>query len=259
MKKLIIANWKMTPNSAQEAKALFNATARTATKIRKVKIVVCPPFIYLNLFSKKTSVSLGAQDVFWESPPAGGGSYTGEISAKMLKNAGVEYVIVGHSERRRLGETDEMINKKIKQALESRIKVIFCVGELERDDSEEHFKFIKEEIIKGLDKIPVKLLKSLIITYEPVWAISSAAASGKARFNADTPEDAFQMATYIKRILVSIFGKSLSRVPILYGGSVDFENTSDFLKKENIDGLLVGRVSWNIKTFSKLLKNTGRL
>lgn len=255
MKKLIIANWKMTPASAKEAASLFNATARTAKKTRNAKIAVCLPFVYLSSLARKSQISLGAQDIFWEDS----GSYTGEISAKMLKNLGVEYVIIGHSERRRLGETDKIINKKIKQALKNNLKVIFCVGEFERDEENNYFQFVKDEILKGLDKIPVKLFKNLIITYEPVWAISSANKSGKARFNADTPENAQEMAIYVKRVLVSLFGKAVRKISVLYGGSVDAKNAGAFLEKKGIDGLLVGRASWSAKTFSELLRNINKI
>jgi len=251
MKKLIVANWKMNPQTAKEAQEIFNATLRAAKKIHNAKIVVCPPFIWLSLLSGKPLLSLGAQDIFWEEE----GSYTGEISAKMLKNLGVEYVIIGHSERRRLGETDEAINKKIRQALKNHLKVIFCVGEFERDEENNYFQFVKNEILKGLDKIPANLFKNLIITYEPVWAISSVNKLGKARFNADTPENAQEMAIYIKRVLVSLFGKVVRKSPVLYGGSVDAKNAESFLKKEGIDGLLVGRTSWSAKTFGELLKS----
>ncbi|MFH0803723.1 MAG: triose-phosphate isomerase [Candidatus Tagabacteria bacterium] len=251
MKKIIVANWKMNPDNVDKAKALFADTTKAAKEIRNAKIVVCPPFVYLNFFKPMSGVGLGSQDVFWEDD----GPYTGEVSAKMLKNLGVEYVIIGHSERRQLGETDEIINKKIKQALKNKLKVIFCAGELERDEGGEYLQFVKDEIIKGLDKIPAKLFKNLIITYEPVWAISSSAKSDKARFSADTPENAQEMAIYAKRVLVSVFGKSARNIPVLYGGSVDAKNAASFLNKEGIDGLLVGRTSWNAKTFGELLKN----
>ncbi len=250
----------MNPSTTREAVELFSATEKAARKARNAKIVVCPPFVYLGLFSKnlkprsyKLKPDLGAQDVFWENPPAGGGFYTGGISAKMLKNSGVKYVIIGHSERRRLGETDEMINKKIKAALRNKLNVIFCVGETERDEEGRYLYFIKEEITRGLEKIPSKFFKNLIVAYEPVWAISSAKKSGK--FHPDTPEDAYQMATYIKRLLVSACGKIGRNIPILYGGSVDPKNAGDFLNRGNADGLLVGRTSWNAKKFGELLKN----
>lgn len=255
MKNLIVANWKMNPSGAREARELFNAAQRAARKIPNVKIVVCPPFVYLDLFAKKIGIGLGAQDIFWEES----GSYTGEVSAKMLKSLNCQYVIVGHSERRRLGETDEMINQKIKQALKNNLKVIFCVGEMERDEDGNYLQFVKDEIAKGLDKIPARFLKNLIVTYEPVWAISSASKSGKARFNADTPENAQEMAIYVKRVLVSLFGKIVRNTPVLYGGSVDEKKAAAFFEKEGINGLLVGRASWSAKTFGELLKNISKI
>jgi len=254
MKKLIVANWKMNPASADEARDLFSKISRMAGKLRNAKVVVCPPFVYLGFFSKNSKVKLGGQDVFWEE----GGSYTGEISASMLKNLHAEYVIIGHSERRRLGETNETVNKKIKQALKYGFKVIFCVGEPERDESENYLQFVKEEVIKGLEQISTRLFKDLIVAYEPIWAISSAKKFGKGFFYADTPENVFQMGTYIKRVIVSAFGKNAANVPVLYGGSVDAKNAADFLIKGNVDGLLVGRTSWNAKEFGELLKDVNR-
>jgi len=249
-KTLIIANWKMNPGTLKEAEELFNATAKEAKKLRNAKIVVCPPFLYISNLKSSRSLKLGAQDVFWED----GDSYTGEISAKMLKNLNVEYVIIGHSEKRRLGETDEIINKKIKAGLRNNLKVIFCAGEIERDEGGNYLQFIKSEIVKGLRKIPTKLLKNLIIAYEPIWAISAASKSRKG-YHPDTPEDAREMATYIKRALVSLFGKAAHRIPALYGGSVDSNNARDFLENGGVDGLLVGRASRNAKEFGELLKN----
>ncbi len=261
MKKLIVANWKMNPQTTKKAVSLFSAAEKAAGKNNDAKIVVCPPFVYLGLFSEliknknyKLKISLASQDVFWNGSVGGGTSYTGEISAKILKNLNVAYVIIGHSERRQLGETDEIINKKIKQALKNNLKVVFCVGESERDEVGNYLQFLREEIISGLDKIPTKLFKNIIIAYEPIWAISSN-KSGKTKFRPDTPEDAFQMATYIKRILVSLFGKAVRNIPILYGGSVDKKNAKEFLEKGNVDGLLVGRTSWDEKSFADLLEN----
>ncbi len=255
MKKLIVANWKMNPGSADEARGLFAGISRIAGKLQNTKVVICPPSVYLGLFSGNSKVKLGGQDVFWEE----GGSYTGEISASMLKSLHAEYVIIGHSERRRLGETNETVNKKIKQALKYGLKVIFCVGETERDESEHYLQFIKEEVVKGLEQISVRLFKDLIIAYEPIWAISSAKKFGKGFFHADTPENVFQMSTYIKRVIVSVFGKNTGDISVLYGGSVDAKNAVDFLVKGNTDGLLVGRTSWNAKEFGELLKNVNKI
>ncbi len=256
MKKLIVANWKMTPLTASEAEKTFLETERAAGKMRKIDVAVCPPFVWLPVLNEikrsRKKVALGSQDVFWENSSAGG-SFTGEISPHMLKNLGVKYVIIGHSERRKhLGETDEMINKKIKAALRSGLKTILCVGEKERDASAEYLKFVKKEIVDGLTGVFRKNLKDLIIAYEPIWAISST-----PRAKEDTPEDFFRMSIFIRRVLFSVFGKSAPEaVPILYGGSVDAENVSGFLKEGKADGVLVGRSSFKAETFVPLLKNT---
>ncbi len=257
MKKIIIANWKMAPSSLKEAKRIFNEIKKTAIKLSKVKTIICPPFVYLSelghLMSKWTlNVRLGAQDLFYENPPAGGGAYTGEISAGMLKNLGVKYVIIGHSERRELGESNEVINKKIKTALVSGLKIIFCIGEKERDSEGEYLNFIKDQINEGLKGIPRKLFNppagGLIIAYEPVWAI------GKKGKNADNPENVFQMSIYIRRALLTVVGGKFSRaIPVVYGGSVEPENAEKLLTDGGMQGFLVGHASLIPKDFNKIL------
>lgn len=242
MRKLIIANWKMNPAGQAMAKRLFAGIVSGVRGVYNADVVICPPFIYLSgLDSKK--VKLGAQDIFW----ADKGAYTGEVSGKMLKSLGVKYVIVGHSERRaHLGETDEMINKKIKAALKLGLKPIFCVGEKQRKNND-YYVFVKNQIKAGLAKVPKKLSKNIIIAYEPVWAIGT----GKAV----KPQDLFEMATYIRRVVFNIFGKKTAyKMPILYGGSVNAKNAAKFLNVEGVNGFLVGGASLNAKEFTKIVK-----
>lgn len=247
MKKIIIANWKMNPQSLKEAK-------RIAGEI-ETKAIICPPFVYLaELSAKFKKMSFGVQDLFWENPPAGG-AYTGEISAAMAKNIGAKYAIIGHSERRELGDTDEIINKKIKTALKNGLKVIFCIGEKERDSEGEYLNFIKDQINEGLKGIPRKLLTNLIIAYEPVWAISSHKST-----KADNPESALRTAIFIRRMLLPIAGDQLARqIPIIYGGSVDVKNAEQFLKEGGIQGLLVGSQSLIPKNFNEILKIANKI
>ncbi len=251
MKKIIIANWKMNPQSLQEAK-------RIAGEI-KTKAIICPPFVYLaELSAKFKKMAFGVQDLFWENPPAGG-AYTGEISAAMAKNIGAKYAIIGHSERRELGETNEIVNKKIKTALKFGLKVIMCVGEKERDSEGEYLNFIKDQINEGLKGIPRKFFNPpagrLIIAYEPVWAISSHKST-----KADNPESALRTAIFIRRMLLPIIGDQLARqIPILYGGSVDIKNAEQFLKEGGIQGLLVGSQSLIPKNFNEILKIADRI
>ncbi len=247
MKRLIVANWKMNPDSLAEAKRIFNEIKRTAGKLEKVETVICPPFVYLSVVSRQSSVvGPGSQDIFWQE----GGSYTGEISAGMLKDLGVKHVIIGHSERREhLGETNEIINKKIKAALKAGLKVVFCVGEKERESGGGYLRFIKEEIEEGLKGVQRKYLKNLIVAYEPIWAI------GKGRDFADSPEDVLQMALYIRKTLLPIAGRELARkISILYGGSVEPKNAEGFLKDAGVQGLLVGHESLISKDFNQILR-----
>tara|TARA_Y100000031_G_scaffold111703_2_gene123188 strand:+ start:1319 stop:2095 length:777 start_codon:yes stop_codon:yes gene_type:complete len=247
IKRIIVANWKMNPRTTQEARKNFLHVKKTAEKLTKVQTVITPPFIFLESFSKETSrrCALGAQDVFWKKE----GSYTGEISPAQLYDLNVTHVILGHSERRRLGESDEIIRDKIKAALEYRLNVILCIGESERDTEGHYLAFLKNEIKKSLERIPKKQLARLIVAYEPIWAVGA-----KAKF-ADTPESLFETSIFIRKILSDTFSKKIAfQVPILYGGSVTEHNAENFLKNGGVDGLLVGRASLDFKEFSKILK-----
>ncbi|MEK7143711.1 MAG: triose-phosphate isomerase [Patescibacteria group bacterium] len=256
MKKILVFNWKMDPVSRQKADKLFRALIIKNSKLKNKnsEIVVAPPFVYLQnlkrLFgdlskvgSKTKNLKLGAQDVFWENP-AVGGAYTGETSAKMLKDLGVECVIVGHSERRRyLGETDNMINKKIKAALKGKLKVVLCVGEnlsIRRRGKKAVESFIENQLKKDLKGIS----NSLTVAYEPIWAIGAG--------RSDTPEDAVEMISFIRRVLNSKF--KIQNFKILYGGSVNGKNIKDFAKRKEINGFLVGGASLNPKEFNKIIE-----
>jgi len=251
MKNLVVANWKMTPNTTKEVESYFNGFKKSAPKVKNTEIIFCPPFIYLNSLPKLSQIKIGAQDLFWENPKRGG-SYTGEVSADMLKNSGVKYVIVGHSEKREyLNVTNEITNKKIKIALKAGLKVIFCVGEKERDKEGKYLKFIKQEIIEGLKGVSRRDLKNLVIAYEPIWAISSNKNS-----RADTPKEFLEASIYIRKVLFLKFGKKLAHeMPILYGGSVSFKNARMFLEEGGANGILIGRASWRASSFVKLLES----
>jgi triosephosphate isomerase len=249
MKKLIVANWKMNPQSLLEAKKLFlsikNGIKKNTALLKKTEIIICPPFVYLEPLSKllkpKTynlKPKLGAQDLFWEKM----GAFTGEISPMMLKNLGVEYVIVGHSERRHiLKETDEMIAKKLEAAIKNKLKPILCIGETEKErKSGKTFKSLKNQLNSAIQNLKPTTynLKPIIIAYEPVWAIGTG--------NPCKPEDA-------KEVL--IFLKKLTQSSILYGGSVNSQNAKDYIEV-GFDGLLVGGASLNKKEFIKIIKNS---
>jgi len=250
-KKIIIGNWKMNPSSLKQAEDLFKATLKTISYKSKVSVVICPPYIYLESFSHllkaksyKLKASLGAQNVSWQEK----GAFTGEISMEMLKDIGVKYVIVGHSERRAMGENNLDINKKIKMALSFGIIPVLCVGELERDENHEYLSFVKEQIQICLSGIIKNSISKIIIAYEPVWAI------GKVAKRQASPEEFREMRIFIKKVLSDKFGaKTVEKVKIIYGGSVHKENVIEFLK-ENADGFLVGRDSLDAKKFSEIIK-----
>jgi len=229
MKPLIVANWKMNPQNLQGAKLLFDSVANGIKNLKNVEIVICPPFLYiLNLKSQILNLKLGAQDCFWEEK----GAFTGEVSPKMLKDLGwCDYVILGHSERRKyLKETDEMINKKIKAALKSDLTPILCIENI-------------SQLKKRTKDLLRKEQKKLIIAYEPVFAIGT----GKPC----TPEKAKEMKTAIKKIIDK-------DIPIIYGGSVNSQNAADYIKMAGFQGLLVGGASLDSEEFIKLAKNVAR-
>lgn len=252
-KPLIIANWKCNPISFSGAKLLFDSVEKGVRNIKNVEVVICPPFHYLPVLNNggRTSIKLGAQDCFWEEK----GAFTGEISPKMLEDLGCQYVIIGHSERRKyFDETDEMINKKIKAALKFHIRPILCVGDKNRK-SKEDIKEIAFKLTKDLRGLKKKDLLRLIICYEPIWAISTTKEGIEA-----TPDDAMEGTLYIKKILYKLFGKSADRkIKILYGGSVDSKNIKSFISKAHMDGVLVGAASLKATEFVKLIKNASKI
>lgn len=251
-KTLVIGNWKMKPSSVVEAAKLFRAIKKRASKYRNVQMIVCPPFIYLaelkKLLSGK-SVLLGAQDVFWSRE----GPYTGEVSVSMLVNEGVSHVIVGHSERRALGETNEDVAKKVQIVLSEKLIVILCVGERERDGNGEYLDYVRREILSALEGVSKHDLSRLIIAYEPIWAI------GKRGEEALTPDDLHQMVLFIRKILVEKYNRELAlSVPILYGGSVEEENSEALLSHGETNGFLVGRASLDFEEFEGIIRHANQ-
>lgn len=238
----------MNPASLKEAKSLFLQSKKEASKYKNVIAVVAVPFVYLPELGKMSSVgfAVASQNISAEKE----GAFTGEISAKMLKGCKVKYSIIGHSERRSLGETNELINKKIKQALSEDITPILCVGETERDQGMWYLGVIKTQIEECLSGISKASLGKIIIAYEPVWALSTT----KDRRDA-TSEDSSEMVIYIKKVLSDMFdAKSVDGVRVLYGGSVNDTNAKDFLTQGKADGLLPGKASLTPKIFTNILK-----
>ncbi len=263
MRPLIVANWKMNPLTLKGAKLLFNSVKKDSRNIKNVEVVICPPFVYLSHIGAFASAKgfgglhLGSQDCFWEQS----GAFTGEVSPVMLKDLGVEYVIIGHSERRRyFQETNRMINKKLKAVLSAKLKPILCIGETEKErrtgKTNVVLKKQLQENLEGIEDckpgIRAKLgaglkIENLIITYEPVWAIGTG--------NFCQPVEARKTSLVIKKTLVQIFNKSTAqKISILYGGSVNSKNARDYIKEAQMDGLLVGGASLQAKEFIRILK-----
>lgn len=245
-KKMIVGNWKMNPTTLEEAKRLFKSIKNDADTLKATDVVLCPPFVYIPALLNtrtETSVSIGAQDVYFEEQ----GSFTGEVSPLMLKDLGVTHVIIGHSERRARGETDESISKKVLLALEHGLRPILCVGEKERDEQGGHLETLKQQIKDSLNNVPKKHIDRLIVAYEPVWAIGAKEAMN--------PLVVYEMSLFVKKVLSDIYGHDEAiSTPVLYGGSVNFRNAPDIITQGKVDGLLVGRESVNAPGFSELLK-----
>ncbi len=246
-KTLIIANWKCNPSTAKDAMALAQKIERGASKRKGVEVALAPPFIYLSeIKGVLNKIKLGAQDSFWSDGP-----YTGEISAGQLKNLAVEYVIIGHSERRNiLGETSVMINQKLLSALKHKIKPVLCVGEQERTDGIP--EIVGDQIRSALRGVAASALENINIAYEPIWAISTTKSS-----RADTPDSAHQALLYIRKVLTDLYDRpSAEKVRIIYGGSVNSDNVSSFISGGLMQGALVGGASLEPEEFLKIIKNT---
>ncbi len=248
MLKLVVANWKAYITSKSEAKKLISYT-NAASEIGNCEVVVCPPFVYLSEIKHNWDIAFGVQDIFWEDK----GAYTGEITIPMLKDFGIDYVILGHSERRNiLKETDEMINKKVLASLKAGLKVILCVGEKKREKEGVIPEFVADQVKHALASVPKSKIRNIIVAYEPIWAIGSG--------NPDTPDDASKAALYIKKTVSKMFGvKSGLGLKVLYGGSVNSENLLDFLRLKEIDGVLVGSASADKDEFTRMIKLTEKL
>ena len=249
--KIIIANWKMNPVSFSEADNLIKTIKKGIKMLDNVKVVICPPSIYLSKIKTNTSFDLGIQDISWEDK----GAFTGEISATMAKNLKIKYTIIGHSERRKyLNETDEMVNLKIKAALRSNLKLILCVGEtLKENEQDKASEVITRQLEKALKNIPKSKISSknigdskLKIAYEPIWAIGTG----------ETPlvDDIMSVNLLIKKTISNLYDRETAeKVSILYGGSVNSQNALDFVNKTGMDGLLVGGASLNGSEFVRIV------
>jgi triosephosphate isomerase (TIM) len=243
-KKLVVGNWKMFPERHEEAKKIVAEVKKITPKLKKTTVVICPPFIYIPLFSKlgRGSLKLGAQNTNPESQ----GSFTGEVSVSQIEQFGVDFVIVGHSERRKMGETDLEVNKKIRSVINYGISPILCVGEAVHDHNGDYLDFIKNQIVLGLKGVEKKNISKVVIAYEPIWAVGAKEAM--------KPNDVHEMTIYIKKVLSDMYGEYAGGVSILYGGAVDKFNAEKIIKEGNVSGFLVGRQSLVPKDFVEIIK-----
>lgn len=252
MRKVIIAgNWKMN-KTILEAIELVNGLKRELSEIENIDIVVIPPYTALSEISDMLSgsnIELGAQDVHWEEK----GAFTGEVSPIMLKDLGIKYVIIGHSERRTyFGETNETVNKKVKSSIKGGLSPIMCVGEcLEERESGKTFDVIKNHVEGGLKGISKEDILKIVIAYEPVWAIGTGRTA--------TPEQAEETHKYIRELLRRMYDESIAEdLRIQYGGSVRPDNIKDLISQEDIDGALVGGASLEIEQFVPIVRESAK-
>jgi triosephosphate isomerase len=244
---LIAGNWKMfktCPEAVETAAKLVTLVAGTTD----MDVMIAPPFTALApVFDvvKESSVSLGAQNLFWESQ----GAFTGEISPAMLVSTGCTYVIIGHSERRQhFSETDETVNKRIQAAVNNDLIPVMCVGESEEErESNNTFSVLDKQVKKGLKGFSSNDLKRLVIAYEPVWAIGT----GKTA----TADQAQEVHQFLRAMVEKSFGNMLAKsIRILYGGSVKPNNIAELMAMPDVDGALVGGASLDPDTFSKIVR-----
>ena len=240
----VAANWKMN-KTAEDARSFVEKSSKLLLNMEKAKVIFCPPFTALFDMDKSLQGKpwvLGAQNMHWEAS----GAFTGEVSSAMLKASGVQYVILGHSERRhQFGEQNDWINKKVLKALSSGLKPIFCVGEtLDERQSGNMEEVLKTQISEGLQGTDDP--SGMLIAYEPVWAIGTGQNA-----NEEQIEEAHKLVSTFVCDSLGDIGKD---IPVLYGGSVNSENAGSLFKAEGVDGFLVGGASLEPESFSEIIK-----
>lgn len=249
-KRLIAGNWKMNMLREEAGELARGVVESTRGLAEKVDIILAPPYTALGAVGNElrgTGIMLAAQNVFWEES----GAFTGEISPGMLADSGCSWVIVGHSERRRiLRETDEMVSMKLGASLKAGLKVIVCVGEtLEERDKGQAIKAVDAQVVKALTGVGIDDPGDLVIAYEPVWAIGTGRHA--------TPAEAEFVQSAIREIAGNILGDLAARIRIVYGGSVNEENIRDLLAEPDIDGALVGGASLRAESMASIVEAAG--
>ncbi len=242
---LIISNWKAYVETKEKAKSLYGSAQKLA-KGGAHELVLAVPAPYIGVLAPSTGgVSIGAQDV----SSTIGGATTGEITAGLVAELGAAYVIVGHSERRAMGETDEIILEKTKHALAHGLIPVLCIGERERDEDATYLKVIRAELASIYAHLTQKERMVVVVAYEPIWAI------GKSASEAITAGDLREMVSYIRKVLGDYLpGKAPQKTKILYGGSIEAANAPSLSSDTGIDGFLVGHASSDVVSYTSLVK-----
>lgn len=246
--KFVIGNWKMNPTTVADATRLVLGIGKKFPR-PKSTVMVAPSYLHLGEVKRvlKKPYRMCAQDVF----PGEGGPHTGCVSARMLLAQGVTSSIVGHSERRAQGETNDMVGEKTRALVALGMMPIICVGETDRDHHGKYYSYVEAEVRAALLGVTKKQLANIVIAYEPVWAISTGDGKGQTA----TAEHAHEMKLFIQKVLVELYGRPAAlAVPIIYGGSVNAENADDLMKNGAIDGFLVGGASLKVDTFISIIK-----
>lgn len=248
---LLILNWKMNPQTLAEAKTIFEATKNAAARAKEVKAVVAPPAFFLHALAgsyKGRSLVFAAQNIHTETK----GAFTGDVSARQAQTAGASYAIIGHAERRKIGETNEDVRKKVAMAFATELTPVICIGESMRDQSGDYLEFIRQQIVSALADVDKVVAKRAVVAYEPVWVVG-----------ADKPMEAQQMhemTIFIRKVLWEKYEKAANAIPILYGGAIlDYEHAVHIAKESEVDGFLLGRASIDTAKLAPLMNALNRL
>ncbi|MCU0678683.1 MAG: triose-phosphate isomerase [Candidatus Pacebacteria bacterium] len=245
---LIIGNWKMNPLTEAEAVNLAKAVSTSLKKILDATVVIAPPTLFLGAVSKAVkggSVELGVQHVH----PGPVGAFTGEMSPAQFAPFGVTFGIVGHSERRARGETNDQINASVLMLLKSKMHPVICVGERERDAQANFYSEVETQLVTAFASIPTVRYKDVVVAYEPIWAIGTGATA--------TAADVLEMKLFIQKVLTKVAGRTAAgAVTILYGGSVNGDSAPLLFKDSGVSGFLVGGASLKPEEFAKIVNAT---
>jgi len=244
--QIVAGNWKMNCD-LEETQHLLNTLKQKDFSNSNAEVIVAPPFISLHaahIALENSSIKISSQNINENDK----GAYTGEISPSMLKSVGVEYAIIGHSERRAIyEESDDLLAKKVTAALNHDLKVMFCIGEdLEKRKADKHFEVVEEQLKKGLFHIDASQMKGVVIAYEPVWAIGTGETA--------SPEQAQDIHEHIREILAKQYSQEIAdQTSILYGGSVKPNNAKEIFAKKDVDGGLIGGASLDADSFAEIV------